>query len=297
MPTAQETTQPTAIQTYPSPDPTPPEIKDTVPVKYTEEWIFESGTLTLLTATGIENWMVCMDEYYYSDEITAILETVEDVVFSAGITEIPRYALCDFKHNTNAFSRLTKITLPYGLITIGGDAFSRLYALQQVNLPDTIEVIGAGAFHCCYSLESIDIPPKVTVLDDEILGFTYTLTELYIPEAVKKIGIHCFSDSGLRRIIFAGTIESIDDMRTLFMPYLSQLVFLDKPPIYYEGISVPPGNMPSDIIGLEIYDEDAITIYYLVKNAEYWEPNGETEWLGCKLVAIESLEDLPPIDW
>ena len=163
-------------------------------------------------------------------------------------------------------------------------------------MPNTIEEIGGGAFGGCLSLESFSIPPKVTVLEDSLLGSTYSLIELYIPHTVEIIGAQCFSDSGIRRIIFEGTIEFIEDMRTLSMPNLSQLVFLDKPPIDYLGDPPPPvGSIPSDIIGLEIYDEDAITIYYLSRNKEYWAPNGETEWLGCRHVAIESLDDLPDI--
>jgi len=265
------------------------------------DWTYESGILTILTPTGLDNWSMCMTKNYLVSEsiikeTSAIVETMEELVFMPGITEIARIEFCNFHYNENDYSKLRKITLPDGLIKIGDSAFAGLRALQEINLPDTIEEIGGGAFGGCLSLESFSIPPKVSVLKDSLLASTYSLTELYIPESVKELWIACLDGSGVHRIIFEGTIEFIENMRTLFMPNLSQLVFLDKPPIDYLGNPPVFGDtIPTDVIGLEIYDKDAITIYYLTKNAEYWAPNGETEWLGCKLVAIELLDDLPEI--
>lgn len=69
------------------------------------------------------------------------------------VTEIAR--------NGFAFSEITEITLPDGLLKIGDKAFART-ALTLIRIPESVTVIGEYAFSGCTYINEIDIPQNVS---------------------------------------------------------------------------------------------------------------------------------------
>ncbi|MDO4543424.1 MAG: leucine-rich repeat protein [Clostridia bacterium] len=57
---------------------------------------------------------------------------------------------------------LTSVTIPYGVTSIGEDAFAYSSYLKSVNIPDSVTTIGACAFTSCFLLDTIVIPRSVT---------------------------------------------------------------------------------------------------------------------------------------
>lgn len=58
------------------------------------------------------------------------------------------------------------VTIPKGIKTIYGGAFSNCGKLESVEIPDGVTNIGKGAFRRCYSLTSLKLPPSVTSVDE-----------------------------------------------------------------------------------------------------------------------------------
>ena len=54
------------------------------------------------------------------------------------------------------------------VIKIEGVAFSLCYKLTHVTIPDSVTSIGSSAFSDCYSLKSITIPNSVTTMGDGV---------------------------------------------------------------------------------------------------------------------------------
>ena len=83
--------------------------------------------------------------------------------------------------------RLTWLTLPDGLQSIGSDAFSNCYRLLNLSLPSALQTIGNGVFRGCYNLSHAFIPDNVSV------------------------GSYTFSASGIRSLSLPPTMKSIPD--------------------------------------------------------------------------------------
>ena len=88
---------------------------------------------------------------------------------------------------------LTSLAIPSGVTSIGRNAFSGCGGLISITIPSRVTSIGEYAFSGCSGLTSITIPPGVT----SIRGFTFSncdgLTSITIPSSVKTIGREAFS--------------------------------------------------------------------------------------------------------
>jgi len=249
-------------------------------------WRYEDDILHIENDEGMANW----DDLRKTrnEQVVQIKEKVEEIILYEGVTFIANHAFGNCKN-------LKSIELPEELLTIGSGAFHSCESLTSIVIPDSVMEIGGSAFRSCTSLFSIKLPPGLTRLSAEMIANCTNLGELYIPESVSLIGefaLHCI---GSKRIVFEGTIDTIVRIELDEIPNLEQLVFLNGPPIDYLRITeAVDGLMFQE--GLLFPEEINFTVYYLSENADKWAPNGETEWNGCPLVAIDSLDDLPPLN-
>jgi hypothetical protein len=127
--------------------------------------------------------------------------------------ELNNYLIC---------ATLTGITLPDGLITIGGDAFALCINLANITIPgnvtsigmsaflrctsltavtihDSVLTIGNYAFSNCSGLASVDLGSGVTGIGESAFTYCINLTAITIPASVTGIGESAFSFSGLER--------------------------------------------------------------------------------------------------
>ncbi|MBQ8341371.1 MAG: leucine-rich repeat domain-containing protein [Clostridia bacterium] len=102
------------------------------------------------------------------------------VTLPAGIVHIGGRAFFGCRH-------LTAITLPVGLKTIGGQAFADCVALTSVTLPESLEEIGFEAFADCNSLNHISLPfTGRSANDTEYTNFGYIFgASSYVENAVR----------------------------------------------------------------------------------------------------------------
>ena len=141
--------------------------------------------------------------------------------------EIGEYAFKDC-------SRLTSLTLPVGITSIGYDAFAYCSGLTSLNLPagitsidkyafldcsgltsltlpDGITSIGSRAFYGCSGLTSLTLPAGITSIGDDTFYGCSGLTSLTLPAGITSIGEYAFSGcSGLTSLTLPAGITSID---------------------------------------------------------------------------------------
>ena len=118
--------------------------------------------------------------------------------------EIGEYAFKDC-------SRLTSLTLPVGITSIGYDAFAYCSGLTSLTLPAGITSIGEYAFSGCSGLTSLTLPAGITSIDKYAFSGCSRLTSLTLPAGITSIGEFAFSYcSGLTSIyVYAEKVPRI----------------------------------------------------------------------------------------
>ena len=108
--------------------------------------------------------------------------------------------------NYLAYSKLTSITIPENITSIGRCAFSGCEELTSITIPDSVTSIGSAAFEHCSGLTSIVIPDSVTSIDHWTFQYCTGLTSATIGNGVKSISRYAFWDcASLKDIYFNGT--------------------------------------------------------------------------------------------
>ncbi|MCL2670958.1 MAG: leucine-rich repeat domain-containing protein [Clostridiales bacterium] len=279
-----------------------PKPQPTTEPKYVEEfnafdlegdgndWSVIGGLLTIKSSAGMNDW-IQFKEYFESfasiEFSSEVRNKVVSLIINDGVAEIPEAAF-------DCFNTLQSAILPDGLLLIDAEAFWGCRNLSQINIPSSVREIGVAAFEACNSLNEFIIPNGIVVLRDGFINGV-NLIELRIPSSVELIERDALL-SCAKRFVFEGTVKEIEHFSVFLTPDfqqdLQQVVFLSGPPeIYLYPLS--SGDVQN--VGLKNLEYTNCTIYYLSKNAALWAPNGETEWLGRPLIAIDSLDDLPPL--
>lgn len=90
--------------------------------------------------------------------------------------------------------KLSKVTIPNGIITIGANAFKGCVKLSTVSIPNSVESIGANAFSGCKKLKTVTLKSgsKLKTIGDKAFYKCVVLTKITIPKNVTTIGKSAF---------------------------------------------------------------------------------------------------------
>ena len=107
-------------------------------------------------------------------------------------------------------ARLTSITIPDGVTSIGNYTFYGCRSLVSITIPQSVTSIGLTAFRDCTSLESIVIPDGVTSIRHYTFYGCTSLESITIPAGVTSIGNFAFFGcSNLESITFLGDAPTL----------------------------------------------------------------------------------------
>lgn len=167
----------------------------------------EQGDLTPLHACGDYRYALLDDGsaavYRYLGEETDVV--IPDTLDGHPVTRIGYQAFSCFEgfssfpvptypwESTKACRRMTSVTIPDGVVSIGDYAFMECVSLERVSFPGTLLTIGEGAFCSCDSLKSIYLPDSLTVLGDSAFRWCDSLKSVVIPGSVTEIGAGAFA--------------------------------------------------------------------------------------------------------
>ena len=113
------------------------------------------------------------------------------------------------KSNITSFDELQFFT---NLNTLSDQAFYQCSKLTSITLPNSISSIGRIAFYNCTRLTSLNLPNPLTMIDYRTLYGCSGLTSLTLPDSLISIGNEAFYGcSGLTSLSFPSTLITIGD--------------------------------------------------------------------------------------
>ena len=131
------------------------------------------------------------------------------ITFDKDVTKIGYYAFYGYQTDCN---KLTSVTIPDSVTTIGEYAFSNCESLTSVTIPDSVTTIGEWAYYYCESLTSVTIGSSVTAIGDSAFLCCSKLTSVTIPDSVTTIGGGAFkSCTSLTSVTIPDSVTTIGD--------------------------------------------------------------------------------------
>lgn len=83
-------------------------------------------------------------------------------------------------------------TVPDGVTSISGSAFSGCTSLKEIVIPDSVTTIGSSAFEGCTSLSKVKLSNNLTIIEERTFYDCTSLAEIVIPDSVTRIGESAF---------------------------------------------------------------------------------------------------------
>ena len=163
------------------------------------------------------------------------------ITFDKDVTKIGYYAFYGYQTDCN---KLTSVTIPDSVTTIGEYAFSNCESLTSVTIGNSVTTIGDSAFLCCSKLTSVTIPDSVTTIGGGAFKSCTSLTSVTIPDSVTTIGDSAF-----------GECSSLKEFKGKFAADNGRCLIMDNTIIAYANASGTTYTIPDSVttIGLWVF--------------------------------------------
>lgn len=148
-------------------------------VIYAKGWSQSKNYMTKREAEAVTDISDAFTNY------TANIFTFNQLVYFTALTSIGGAKSTGFQ-----YSYLSSVTLPNTLQVVGSYAFSRT-RIKSIVIPFGVTSIGNNAFYSCSSLTSVTIPNSVTSIGFEAF-YNTILSSITIPNSVTSIESWCF---------------------------------------------------------------------------------------------------------
>ena len=190
-------------------------------------WNISNGILTISGNGAMPNYNKYKpNKNRYNCPWHSYLKHITDIVICDGVISIGDNAfyICDtdyvpwecivsmtaiYDYYSNC-SRLTSITIPNSVNSIGRNAFRGCSNLISVIIPNSVTTIGSSAFSDCHSLTSITIPNSVTIIESYVFDSCSGLNYVTLSDSATVIRYAAFRGChGLTSVIIPNSVTTI----------------------------------------------------------------------------------------
>lgn len=131
--------------------------------------------------------------YDSRNNCNAVIETATNTLVSGCKNTICPNSITQIGNKAfKGCSGLVSIDIPYGVKSIGMDAFSDCANLSSVVIPNTVTRIREGAFELCRNLVSVTLSDSLEIIEDYAFQGCYSLQSIIIPNSVTKVNEGAF---------------------------------------------------------------------------------------------------------
>ena len=108
--------------------------------------------------------------------------------------------------------KLTKVSLPSGLLYLRAEAFDQCKSLKEISIPNKVKTIEVATFRECKSLTKVTMKKSVTKIEDSAFYGCYALKKVTLSKQLKSLGSSVFNGCrALESITLPSTLKSIGD--------------------------------------------------------------------------------------
>lgn len=147
---------------------------------------------TALKAVTLPETLTFIGQYSFMGSGLESVKIPNSVLYlGANATSVPSgYSVISgaFKECTS----LKSVTLPEGLIFLGGYTFMGCTSLEEIVIPETVTRIGSYAFSGCTALKKVNIPENVEQLGTYVFEDCNALESVVVPAKVTYVGTYAF---------------------------------------------------------------------------------------------------------
>lgn len=130
-------------------------------------------------------------------------------------------------------SGLRSAVLPEGLTALGEQVFMDAYKLTSVTLPSTLRTIGSGAFSNT-GLEEITLPEGLTAIGGNAFR-NAPLQEIALPESLEEIGASAFYGCGIGSVALGKNLLTVGEYAFSYCSSLAEVTAANPATLYEEG--------------------------------------------------------------
>lgn len=107
---------------------------------------------------------------------------LKTIKFPSTITKIGQQVCSHLNNSGDHIGTFTSIIIPYGVLSIGHNAFAWNQNLASIEIPNSVKEIGQGVFYRCDAITTLNIPNSVEKLDYYAFQACFGLQHLHLPE-------------------------------------------------------------------------------------------------------------------
>ena len=220
-------------------------------------------------------------------------DNIERVTIGSEVTILPDGFVKD--------SKITEVTIPNSVTTIGSGAFNNCSGLVNVNIPDAVTTIGNYAFEGCSGLTSIDIPNSVDTIGFRAFKDCSGLTSVNISNSITTISELAFYNcSKLTNVIIPNSVTTIDNYAFTYCYGLSSITIPNSVRTIGAGAFSGCSSLTNVSIPNSVNSISTMTFYLCTNLASVIIPYSVTSiaagaFYGCnKLTEITCYATIPP---